>query len=68
MLAEVRRMHTAPKSQGGRGWSDIGYQAVTFPDGETLVGRPWDRIGAGAVGYNRGVFHHLMIEVQTIIR
>lgn len=66
ILADVRRWHTAPKAEGGRGWSDIGYHAITCPDGEVLEGRPVGLYGAGAIGYNKGVFHHLMIEVRTI--
>jgi peptidoglycan hydrolase-like protein with peptidoglycan-binding domain len=66
MAEAIHRMHTLPRSRGGRGWSDTGYHAITCPDGETIHARPVDRIGAGAHGYNRGVFHHLMIEVRTI--
>lgn len=66
IAAAIHRMHTLPTSRGGRGWSDTGYHAITCPDGETLPGRPVTRIGAGARGYNRGVFHHLMIETATI--
>ncbi|TFL16446.1 hypothetical protein [Jannaschia formosa] len=68
IVAAVRRMHTDPKSQGGRGWSDIGYTSVGCPDGEVLDGRPSSRIPAGAIGYNAGWWHHLMIEVRTINR
>lgn len=68
IAAAIHRMHTLPTWQGGRGWSDTGYHAITCPDGETLYERPVERIGAGGVGYNRGVFHHLMIEVATIDR
>lgn len=68
MLNGIRQMHTAPVSQGGRGWSDIGYSEVTFPDGEILVGRGIEKIGAGAIGHNRGVYHLLMIEIRTIDR
>lgn len=65
MLEAVRRMHTEP-SPKGRGWSDIGYHFVVFPNGEILEGRPIERYGAGAVGHNKGFVHVLMIEVKTI--
>jgi peptidoglycan hydrolase-like protein with peptidoglycan-binding domain len=66
IVEAIHQMHTLPTSQGGRGWSDTAYHAITCPDGETIYARPMDRMGAGAIGYNRGVFHHLMIEVRTI--
>jgi hypothetical protein len=66
IVKAIYLMHTLPKSKGGRGWSDTGYHAITCPDGEIIYARPMDRYGAGAVGYNCGVFHHLMIEVRTI--
>ncbi len=62
----VHRMHTLPESRGGRGWRDIGYGHIICPDGEVLPGRPIDQIGAGALGYNRGVIHIAMVEVRTI--
>jgi hypothetical protein len=68
IISAVHRMHTDPKSRGGRGWSDTGYHSITCPDGERFDARPWARYGAGAIGYNRGVYHHLMIEVGTITR
>lgn len=66
MFDAIGRMHMLPKSMGGRGWSDRGYHSITFPDGERWDARPVNRFGAGAVGYNRGVYHHLMIEARTI--
>jgi hypothetical protein len=66
IVADIHRMHTDPVSRGGRGWSDTGYHSICTPDGERFDARPEDRYGAGAVGYNRGVYHHLMIEVGTI--
>lgn len=68
MFDAIHHMHTAPKSQGGRGWSDTGYHSITFPDGERWDARPWQNTGAGALGYNNGVYHCLMIEVETINR
>lgn len=68
IVAAIHRMHTLPITQGGRGWSDTGYHSITCPDGERFDARPWQRYGAGAVGYNAGVYHQLMIEVETITR
>ena len=58
--AEGRRMHTAPKSAGGRGWKQVGYTDIFRIDGtvERLVNNnedtivdPWE-ITNGASGYN----------------
>ncbi|MGH1579087.1 N-acetylmuramoyl-L-alanine amidase [Planktotalea sp.] len=68
ILADVRSMHVTPRSEGGRGWRDVGYQWITCPDGEVLEGRPEDQIGAGAKGHNRGVIHINMVETRTIDR
>jgi len=68
IVAAINRMHTAPTREGGRGWSDTGYHGIVCPDGEIFDARPINRIGAGAIGYNRGVYHLLMIEVKTIDR
>lgn len=68
MLAEIKGWHANPVSKGGRGWSDIGYGGLIFPDGEFLLGRPLDRIGAGAMGNNRGWLHICMVPVVTINR
>lgn len=61
MLEEVRGWHI-----NGRGWRDIGYHEMIFPDGEWLSGRPSTVIGAGAIGYNRGVIHITMVPIRTI--
>jgi peptidoglycan hydrolase-like protein with peptidoglycan-binding domain len=66
MLAEIRRWHTTRVDQGGRGWRDIGYHYVIFPDGEWLPGRAETTVGAGAAGYNAGWLHACMINVKTI--
>jgi hypothetical protein len=68
MLAEIRRWHVTPKSQGGRGWRDIGYHAVFFPDGKWLPGRKLTEIGAGAIGFNNGWVHVCMIPINTVTR
>lgn len=36
-----------------RGWSDVGYHYVITRDGRIQVGRPLDRAGAHAKGYNQ---------------
>ena len=63
--ADIRRWHTAPVSEGGRGWRQVGYTDLFHLDGtvERLVGNnedafvdPWE-ITNGAAGYN-GVARH----------
>lgn len=58
--ADIRRMHTAPVSEGGRGWKQVGYTDIIHLDGrvERLVENnedanvdPWE-ITNGAKGYN----------------
>lgn len=58
--AEIRRWHTSPVSQGGRGWSQVGYTDMIHLDGrvERLVDNnedaevdPWERTN-GAKGVN----------------
>ena len=58
--AEIRRWHTAPVSQGGRGWKQVGYTDMVHLDGrvERLVNNnedaqvdPWE-VTNGAKGYN----------------
>ena len=57
---EIRRWHTAPISQGGRGWKQVGYTDMVHLDGrvERLVDNnedaqvdPWE-VTYGAKGYN----------------
>lgn len=65
--ADIRRWHTAPVSEGGRGWRQVGYTDLFHLDGtvERLVGNnedafvdPWE-ITNGAAGYN-GVARHIV--------
>lgn len=58
--ADIRRMHTAPKSAGGRGWKQVGYTDLFRLDGkvERLADNnednyvdPWE-VTNGAKGYN----------------
>ena len=57
---EIRRWHTAPVSQGGRGWKQVGYTDMVHLDGrvERLADNnedaqvdPWE-VTNGAAGYN----------------
>lgn len=52
-MEAIRRDHVER-----RGWRDIGYHAVTFPDGETLPGRPAGEIGAHVRGFNSVSYGH----------
>lgn len=50
----IRSWHTKPKSEGGRGWSDIGYHFLIRNDEEGTIerGRPIQRQGAHVRGQN----------------
>lgn len=64
---EIRHWHTAPKAQGGRGWSQVGYTDMIHLDGriERLVGNNEDaqvdtwEVTNGAAGYN-SVSRHIV--------
>lgn len=51
-VEQIRTMHTAPKSKGGRGWSDIGYHYVVYLDGTVHEGRDVNISGAHVSGHN----------------
>ena len=53
-VATIRKWHTDPKSEGGRGWSDIGYHYLIRNDehGTIELGRPIQRQGAHVRGEN----------------
>ncbi|WP_281802688.1 N-acetylmuramoyl-L-alanine amidase [Segatella maculosa] len=64
---EIRRWHTAPVSQGGRGWKQVGYTDMVHLDGriERLADNnedanvdPWE-VTNGAAGYN-SVSRHIV--------
>lgn len=64
---ELRRWHTGPVSEGGRGWKQVGYTDMIHLDGsvERLVDNnedarvdPWE-VTNGAKGYN-GVSRHIV--------
>lgn len=51
-VESIRKFHTKPVSQGGRGWSDIAYHFVIYLDGSIHAGRPVDRIGGHCLNHN----------------
>ena len=53
----IRDYHTRPKKDGGRGWKDIGYNAVCRFDGTIEAGRPHDKVPAGVGGDNAHTLH-----------
>ncbi|MDL2309843.1 N-acetylmuramoyl-L-alanine amidase [Parabacteroides sp. OttesenSCG-928-B22] len=66
---EIRRWHTAPVSQGGRGWKQVGYTDMIHLDGrierlvennEDLTVDPWE-ITNGAKGYNSTSRHVVLV-------
>lgn len=65
--ADIRRWHTSPVSQGGRGWKQVGYTDLVHLDGkvERLVGNNEDanvdawEVTNGAAGYN-SVSRHIV--------
>ena len=65
--ADIRAWHTAPKSEGGRGWKQVGYTDMFHLDGsvERLVENNEDawvddwEITNGVKGYN-GVSRHIV--------
>lgn len=67
MFNTIKSWHTMPKPKG-RGWSDLGYHYVIFPDGQIMTGRPADRVGAHVLGYNPGKLGVLLIERAKITR
>lgn len=64
-FADIRRWHTAPQSEGGRGWKQVGYTDMIHLDGtiERLVENNEDEIvdnweiTNGAIGYNTKARH-----------
>lgn len=51
-VGQIRRWHTTPVAQGGRGFSDIGYHYVVYRDGSVHTGRNINVIGAHCKGHN----------------
>ena len=50
---ELHSLHTRPKSEGGKGWSDTGYHYYYTRDGQEHVCRPIERQGAHVRGHNK---------------
>ena len=50
---DIRRWHTDPVEKGGRGWKDIGYHWVIYPDGTIHAGRSTLDPGAHCEGENQ---------------
>ena len=51
-IDDIKKWHTDPKSEGGRGWSDIGYHFVILLDGTIQNGLDIDKSGAHCKGFN----------------
>ena len=51
-VEEIRKWHTDPEEDGGRGWSDIGYLYVIRRSGGVETGRGVLEAGAHVRGYN----------------
>lgn len=54
-LRDIRAYHM------GKGWSDIAYSHLIFPSGRVYTGRGWNRVPAGAIGYNTGNWHPCLV-------
>jgi N-acetylmuramoyl-L-alanine amidase len=66
MFAEVKAWHVNPVKQGGKGWNDIGYHGLIFPDGECIAGRALTTVGAQVYGHNAGSVGFSMVPIKTI--
>lgn len=62
---EIRRWHTSPKAQGGRGWDRVGYARLYhlngtktefIQDNQDNIVDPWE-LTYGAIGYNETSRH-----------
>lgn len=53
----IRAYHMRPEAQGGRGWSDIGYNRFIEGSGVAKMGRPDNLIPAGVFGCNEDTIH-----------
>jgi N-acetylmuramoyl-L-alanine amidase len=68
-IEDIRRWHTAPKSQGGRGWKQVGYSDVIYRDGTVVNMVPYDEdakvdpweITNGVTGVNSNSRHIVYI-------
>lgn len=57
-LERIRADHKRADPPRKKAWADIGYHWITFPDGETLPGRPADQIGSHVGGWNSASIGH----------
>lgn len=75
-LKPIKELHTAPRTQlfywgdypdliEGKNWSDIGYHAVVNRDGNTELGRPIERQGAGVRNHNSYTLHICMDGLES---
>lgn len=53
-METIRKWHTDPRDEGGRGWSDVGYHGLFCLDSSFELGRPVERIPAAQGGHNTG--------------
>lgn len=57
--------------QSSRGWSDLGYNWLVFPNGDVLEGRGWGVRGAGAADngreWNTGYCHIAFVGTYTVV-
>jgi hypothetical protein len=44
-----------------KGWDNIAYSHLIFPSGRIYTGRGWNRIPAGAIGFNTGNWHPCLV-------
>lgn len=58
---EERVMREIQTGHRARGFKDIGYSHVIFPSGRVYTGRGWNRIPAGAIGFNTGNWHPCLV-------
>jgi hypothetical protein len=56
--AVLRKIEAQHRSQG---WNNIAYSQLIFPSGRIYTGRGWNRIPAGAIGFNSGNWHPCLV-------
>lgn len=52
-VRSIQAFHMRSVPNGGRGWSDIGYNFLVDVHGTIYEGRGWETVGAHAAGWNR---------------
>lgn len=53
----IRKYHTTPVAEGGKGWRDIAYHWYVEEDGTGRRGRDEGTVGAGVKGFNAHSLH-----------